>query len=80
MCFAIPSKIIELDNEQDIATIDTMGKIRHVSVHTILEPLALGDYILINNGFALNKMEKEAALSSLELYQEIVTKMEQGEI
>ncbi|WP_298445470.1 HypC/HybG/HupF family hydrogenase formation chaperone [uncultured Ferrimonas sp.] len=80
MCFAIPSKIIELDRDNEIATVDTLGRIRQVSVHMILAPLALGDYILINNGFAMDKMEQAAALDSLELYREIVDKMNQGEI
>ncbi|WP_028115087.1 HypC/HybG/HupF family hydrogenase formation chaperone [Ferrimonas senticii] len=79
MCFAIPSKIIELDCDNEVATIDTLGRVRQISVAMVLEPLAIGDYILINNGFALNKMDSAAALDSLALYQEIVAKMERGE-
>lgn len=80
MCFAIPSKVIELDRDAEVATVDTLGRLRQVSVHMIIEPLNIGDYILINNGFAMDKMDKAAALDSLELYKEIVDKMTDGEI
>ena len=43
----------------------------------INEPIEVGDFVLIHVGFAMNKIDKEQALDSLELYKEIVQKMEE---
>lgn len=44
------------------------------------EPLKQGDYVLIHVGVAMEKIDKEAALESIKTYQEIVEKMNSGEI
>ena len=76
MCLSIPSKIESID-ENNIATVDTMGVKRKVSLDLIDEPVEVGDFVLIHVGFAMNKIDKERALDSLELYKEIVEKMEE---
>jgi len=76
MCLSIPSKIEEID-ENNIATVDTMGVKRKVSLDLIDEPVEVGDFVLIHVGFAMNKIDKERALDSLELYKEIVEKLEE---
>ncbi|WP_028110919.1 HypC/HybG/HupF family hydrogenase formation chaperone [Ferrimonas futtsuensis] len=76
MCLSIPSQVVELHPEDTTATVDTMGVTRRVSTHLISEPLNVGDYVLIHVGFAMNKIDEEAAKESLELYKEIVEKME----
>ncbi|HFJ2263265.1 TPA: HypC/HybG/HupF family hydrogenase formation chaperone, partial [Campylobacter coli] len=43
-------------------------------------PLKQGDYVLIHVGVAMEKIDKEAALESIKTYQEIVEKMNNGEI
>ncbi|TKB54696.1 HypC/HybG/HupF family hydrogenase formation chaperone [Ferrimonas aestuarii] len=75
MCLSIPSKVVQLHPEDTTATVDTMGVTRRVSTHLINEPLAIGDYVLIHVGFAMNKIDNEAAQESLELYKEIIDKM-----
>ncbi|MGB9801941.1 MAG: HypC/HybG/HupF family hydrogenase formation chaperone, partial [Arcobacter sp.] len=37
----------------------------------------IGDYVLIHIGFAMNKIDEEDALASLEVYKEIIEKMEE---
>ena len=76
MCLSIPSQVIAIDNERQSVTVDTLGVRRDVSSHLIAEPLELGDYVLIHIGFVMNKIDKEDALHSIELYREIVTKLE----
>ncbi|SDI60592.1 hydrogenase expression/formation protein HypC [Ferrimonas sediminum] len=76
MCLSIPSQIVQLHPEDTTATVDTMGVTRRVSTHLISEELAVGDYVLIHVGFAMNKIDAAAAQESLELYKEIVEKME----
>ncbi len=75
MCLSIPSKIVEID-EDNIATVDTMGVKRQVSLDLMGDDVAIGDYVLIHVGFAMNKIDEKDALDSLELYREIVEKME----
>ena len=78
MCLSIPSKIVEID-EDNMATVDTMGIKRQVSLDLMLDEVGIGDYILIHVGFAMNKIDEAEALQSLELYQEMLEAMEEEE-
>lgn len=75
MCLSIPSKVTHID-EMNIATVDTMGVQRQVSLDLMAEPVVLGDYVLIHVGFAMTKMDEADALASLELYQQMIDVME----
>ena len=79
MCLSIPSKVVEID-ENNYATVDTLGVKRQVTLDLIPEPIAIGDYVLIHVGFAMNKISKEEAEESLRIYDEIVKQMQEGEI
>ena len=76
MCLSIPSKVIKISDD-NIATTDTMGIQREVSLDLMADEIEVGDYILIHVGFAMNKIDKEEALASLEVYQEMVEAMEE---
>ncbi len=78
MCLSIPSKIVEID-EDNMATVDTMGIKRMVSLDLMLDEVGIGDYILIHVGFAMSKIDEAEALQSLELYQEMLEAMEEEE-
>ena len=77
MCLSIPSKVTHIDEEFNIATVDTMGVERKASLDLIDQPVVIGDYVLIHIGFAMNKIDEEDALASLEVYKEIIEKMEE---
>lgn len=79
MCLSIPSKVIEVD-ENNMATVDTMGVKRKVTLDLIPEKVEVGDYVLIHVGFAMSKISQEEARLSLEAYNEIVEAMQSGEI
>ncbi|MBX0560717.1 HypC/HybG/HupF family hydrogenase formation chaperone [Campylobacter jejuni] len=79
MCLSIPSEILEID-ELNNALVQTLGVKRKVNLDLIDEPLKQGDYVLIHAGVAMEKIDKEAALESIKTYQEIVEKMNSGEI
>ncbi|EPT3994441.1 HypC/HybG/HupF family hydrogenase formation chaperone [Campylobacter upsaliensis] len=79
MCLSIPSKILEID-ELNNALVDTLGVKRKVNLDLISEPLKEGDFVLIHVGVAMEKIDQEAALLSIKTYQEIVDKMQSGEI
>lgn len=77
VCLSIPSKITKIDKENNIATVDTMGVERQASLELVDQPVEVGDYVLIHIGFAMNKIDEEDALASLEVYKEIIEKMEE---
>ncbi len=79
MCLSIPSKVIKID-ENNMATVDTMGVKREVTLDLIDEKIDIGDYVLIHVGFAMNKISQEEAMESIKVYDEIVQKMKSEEI
>ncbi len=79
MCLSIPSKVDEID-ENNYATVDTLGVKRKVTLDLISEPVNIGDYVLIHVGFAMNKINKEEAEDSIAAYNEIAEAMKNGEI
>lgn len=79
MCLSIPSKVVEID-ENNYATVDTLGVKRKVTLDLISEPVNIGDYVLIHVGFAMNKINKEEAEDSIAAYNEIAEAMKNGEI
>ncbi len=78
MCLSIPSKIVEI-LEDNYAIVDTMGVKRKVSLDLMPEPVKVGDFVLIHVGYAMTKMKEEEALESLKVYEEILQKLEDEE-
>lgn len=71
MCMAIPSRIVAVQG--DMATVEAFGKQRHVSLMLLSEPVATGDYLLIQaGGLAYERVEHERALETLALLATIV--------
>ena len=70
MCLAIPSKVIDID-ENNIAEVDTLGVKRKVSLDLIAEPVEVGEYVLIHVGYAMSKIDEKSALESIEVYKQL---------
>lgn len=79
MCLSIPSKVIEID-ENNVATVETLGVTRKVSLDLISEEVKVGEYVLIHVGYAMQKINTQFALESLEVYQKIADDMNAGKI
>lgn len=79
MCLSIPSRVTHID-EDNVATVDTLGVVRRVSLDLIDEEVKIGEYVLIHVGFAMGKIDEQSALESLEIYEDIVKKMQSEEI
>ncbi|WP_103652193.1 HypC/HybG/HupF family hydrogenase formation chaperone [Campylobacter concisus] len=79
MCLSIPSKVIEID-ENNVATVETLGVTRKVSLDLISEEVKVGEYVLIHVGYAMQKIDTQFALESLEVYQKIAENMDAGKI
>lgn len=75
MCLAIPSKVVDI-YEDGTAVVDTMGVRRKVSIELLQDEVDVGDYVLIHVGFAIQKLDEEEALKSLELFEEMVKEIE----
>ncbi len=67
MCLAIPSKIVNIEN--NIATIDVDGVRREASL-MLLEDAGVGDYVIVHAGFAIQKIDEAVAMESLEFLRE----------
>ncbi len=80
MCLSIPSKVISIDTELNIATVDTMGVQRTAGLDLMEEgAVKIGDYVLLHIGFIMNKIDEEDALESLRVYKEILDVMDEQE-
>jgi hydrogenase expression/formation protein HypC len=77
MCLAIPSKIVEIDNFR--ATVDVYGARREINLMLMPEEVLLGDYVLVHAGFAIQKVDQEAANDSLKLISTIIEELEKEE-
>jgi hydrogenase expression/formation protein HypC len=69
MCLAIPSEVVEIRDK--IATIDVAGVRREVSLLLLPEEVSVGEFVLVHAGFAIHKIDKEAAEETLKLFEEI---------
>ena len=69
MCLAIPSKVVEIRDK--MATIDLSGVRREVSLLLLPEEAAVGDYVLVHAGFAIQRIDPEAAQEAMRLIKEI---------
>lgn len=71
MCLAVPSRVIALDGQ--VATVEAFGETRQVSLLLMPEPVALGDYLLIQaGGFAFERVDAARAEESLRLMEELM--------
>jgi len=67
MCIAIPGKIISIDAPR--AKVDFNGNIVDVNVG-LVDP-AIGDYVLVHAGCAIEVLQKDRALEMIELFREL---------
>jgi len=80
MCLSIPSKVVKIDKERNVAVVDTMGVTREAGLELMEEDdVQIGDYVLLHIGFIMNKIDEEDALESLKVYNEILEKLDEEE-
>ncbi len=72
MCLAIPGKIIEIYEANDLlmGKVDFGGVIREACLSYVPEA-KIGDYTIIHVGFALNLIDEKEAMETLALFDEI---------
>ncbi|MGE0108851.1 MAG: HypC/HybG/HupF family hydrogenase formation chaperone [Bdellovibrionales bacterium] len=69
MCLAIPVEIKELrDHERALVSIG--GAQQEISL-SLVEDVAVGDYVIVHVGYALSKLDPEEAAHTLRLIDEM---------
>jgi hydrogenase expression/formation protein HypC len=75
MCLGIPMQIRKIDGF--IATCAAKGVERDISLFMMQDiPVAVGDYVMIHVGYAIQKISEQDAHSAWELFDEILAQTE----
>ncbi|ATE62177.1 HypC/HybG/HupF family hydrogenase formation chaperone [Thauera sinica] len=69
MCLAIPAMVVELCGK-DEALVDLDGVRKRISL-AMVDDVAVGDYVIVHVGFALQKLDVGEAEATLALLREI---------
>lgn len=69
MCLALPSRVVELLDD-DQAKVDLGGVTKAVSL-SLVEGVAVGDYVIVHVGYALTKVDPAEAEKTLALFAEM---------
>jgi len=72
MCLAVPGKVVEITGEGELrmGKVDFSGVQRQACLAYVPE-VQLGDYVLVHVGFAISRIDEEAARETLEALAEI---------
>jgi hydrogenase expression/formation protein HypC len=72
MCLGIPMQVVEID--KFMARCQAKGVERDVSLFMLQhETIAVGDFVMVHVGYAIQKMSEQEALSTWELFDEILS-------
>lgn len=69
MCLAIPACVEELLTGD--SAIVNLGGVRKEITLALVEDVAVGDYVIVHVGFALQKLDPDEAAQTLALFAEI---------
>ncbi len=67
MCLALPAEVVAVEGER--ATVSLGGVRKEVSL-ALLDGVAVGDFVLVHVGYALEKVDPEEARRTLALFAE----------
>lgn len=70
MCLAMPARVVEI-REGDLAVVDLAGVRKEVSL-ALVDEVAVGDYVILHVGYALQKLDTDEAEKTLALFAEMV--------
>lgn len=77
MCLAIPSKVISINKQTNMAVLDTLGVQREASLDLMQDDVAIGEFVLLHVGYVMGKIDEEDAKESLKLYAQMVSAMQE---
>ncbi|MFI0941405.1 HypC/HybG/HupF family hydrogenase formation chaperone [Streptomyces sp. NPDC021020] len=72
MCLAVPGRVLEIEDRDGtrMASVDFGGVVKEVCLE-YLPDLEVGEYAIVHVGFALQRLDEESALRTLELFAEL---------
>ena len=76
MCLAVPARITEIDGTR--AMVDMAGVVREASL-MMLPGARVGDYVILHAGFAIESLDEQEALRTLEVFRQMGDGLEPGE-
>jgi len=68
MCLALPGKVISI--KDDTADVDFGGVVKQANI-TMVET-KIGDWVVVHAGFAIEVMDEEEAMKTIELWNEVL--------
>lgn len=72
MCLAAPSRVVAVAD--GVATTECFGRRRDVSLLLLDEPVAVGDWLLVQaGGFAFERMDAARAQAALALMEDLLS-------
>ena len=74
MCIAIPAEVIELKGN-NVGVVD-YGDLRQ-EVQLDLVDVKVGDFVLVHVGFAIQKLSREEALETREIFRQVYATLEE---
>lgn len=69
MCLAIPARVAGLLDDGS-ALVDVGGVRKEISL-ALMDGVAVGDYVIVHVGYAINRLDPEEAEKTLQLFAEI---------
>ncbi|MGE0469016.1 MAG: HypC/HybG/HupF family hydrogenase formation chaperone [Nitrospira sp.] len=71
MCLAVPGQVLNIKDDQlRTATVSFGGVTKSVSLALVPEA-GVGDYVIVHVGFAISKLDEDAARRTLETYADM---------
>jgi hydrogenase expression/formation protein HypC len=68
MCLAVPMKVVKREGDQGVVELE--GVSRDVALHFV--DAQVGEYVLIHAGFAIQKIDEQSALETIQLFREML--------
>ena len=69
MCLAIPARVEQIGDDET-AIVDFGGVRKSISL-ALVDSVAVGDYVIVHVGFALQKLDEDEARATLALFAEM---------
>lgn len=72
MCLAVPGKVVGIEDRDGtrMARVDFGGVVKDVCLAFVPEA-QVGEYVIVHVGFALQRLDEESAMASLELFDQL---------
>jgi len=68
MCLAVPMRVIAKEGASGIAE---MGGVKREVNFMMLPEVAVDDYVIVHAGFAIQRLNEEEAMKTLQLFKEM---------